>query len=235
MESVSTTVSGTESRGTNLIGIFGVLTGIWIVISLGVDFATPSPSSSLNALSTYQSNVDLFWASLATTVVVVAVAIAFIAGMLQLLSPRSPTVSRASLFLLVAGAVVVVVGEAIEIVGMWAVTQGPTGGTTYGPIAIAQAAFAYNLGTVVLFAFPFLGAGLILLAWVSWRSDLFPRWLSVVAAVGGIGGLVALVDPTTFVGRTLWLAALAVTGFFVGYKLLRGPPAPSGADRAAKG
>jgi hypothetical protein len=218
-----------DSRGLSLTGVLGILTGIWIVIVLALDIATPTPSP-VNALSSYLGNVDIFWAGLAATAMLGAIGIPFLAGLGRVLTPRSSTVAWGSSLLLIVGILVMVITEAIEVVGLWAVTQGPTTGM-FAASATVQASFAYTLGTESFgFGFFFLGAGLVLMAWVSWSSELFPKWLSALILIGGVTGLVApiMVGPLALVSivfAVITSVALVVMSFLVGYKLLRPPGA----------
>jgi hypothetical protein len=210
---VQTTGAESVARGLSLVGILGVLMGICIVVLLVFDTLTPSVSGS-NALSSYNGNVNLYWADLLTTVVLAGVGIPFIAGLGRILSPRSSTLASGASLLVVGGLIGLLVAQTVTTMGLWAVTQGPTTGV-YATSATVQASFAYELGNEAIgVGFFLLGAGIILLGWVGWGSALFPKWLSLLSVIGGVSGLLAPAMLGPLASASL-LLSVTTAGVFV--------------------
>lgn len=144
-----------------------------------------------DALSVYLSNVNAFWIDYLCVIAAASVGIPFIAGLGEILSDRSTTIARGAVLLVFAAIFLRLVAGTIEVVGLFAVSQGPTGGA-YATSAEVQAAFAFHLGAFGAgVAYVMLGFGLVLVGWVSWGSPLFPWWLSILVLVGGIVGLLS--------------------------------------------
>ena len=214
------TEQSSPERGRGLIGALGLAIAIWQVVSFLIDLNTPSPTGP-NALSAYVAHADILWADELALIVLVGLSVPFFVGVGRILAPRSPTVIGGAVLLVAAGFLVFMVGETIEFVGLWAVTQGPTLGV-YAPSATVQASFAYVLGSTMYgFGFFLLGAGLILLAWVSWGSELFPKWLSTLAFVAGIMAILSQVPALTFFLYVAVAILYLIFALVIGYRLIR--------------
>jgi hypothetical protein len=215
-------------RGRLLIGVLGIVFGVLTLALLVVDSMAPSISSA-SALTSYRSNANIFWAEFIVTIALAAVGIPFFAGLGRILSPRSPTLVNGVVLLVVTGVFALVIFQATMTMGLWAVTQGPTGGV-YASSAIVQAAFAYNFASEAIgVAFLLWGVGLLLASWAFWGSEIFPKWLSVLTLLGGLSAILAPVMVGPLSALDLALSAVsaivfAVIGFTSGSLVLRTRP-----------
>jgi hypothetical protein len=207
-----------------VLGILGVLTAATTVLGLVGSLLIPYPSNAtpIDIQSVYLANVDLFWLVLGGGLAAAAFGIPFFAGITQLVGGRSPALVSGTSLLFATGFVFVAI-DVLFFTGVpYAVSQVPAG-STYSASAAYLGAVAYQLTSDVfnVVMVTFLGLGLVIFAWLSWRSELVPRWLSIVALIGGIGGAVDFpIDP---VGEFLTLPALVILGLAIGVRLIRWP------------
>jgi hypothetical protein len=223
-------VSATETErlgGTFLVlGILGVLTALMTALGLAASFLIPYPSNStpIDTLPVYLANVDMFWLVLGSGIAAAAFGIPFFAGITRLVGRRSPALASGTSLLFATGFVFVAI-DVLFFTGVpYAVSQVPAG-STYSASATYISAVAYQLTSDVfnVVMVTFLGVALVIFAWLSWRSEFVPRWLGIVALIGGIAGAIDFpIDP---VGEFLALPALVILGIVLGVILLRRPGA----------
>ena len=203
--SISTSPAVPESRGNAIIGILGVLTGVFVAASILLGFLEPSPSP-LDTYSAYLSHVNLYWTDSLLVLASGVVGIPFFAGVGRLLSARSPSVSPAATLATITGILIAVLGGLLSVGAYWAISQVPVG-STYQSNAVFEAAVWDNLsGIFSLFGFALIGVGLILFGWLAWRSEIVPNWLAVISIVGGVAGLLF--------GAGFSTTAIGILGFF---------------------
>jgi hypothetical protein len=220
-----------ESRGNAIIGVLGVLVGVFVLASLVVGFLEPSPSP-LGTYSAYLSHVNVYWTSLILTVFAGMVGVPFFAGVGRLLESRSTSVARAATFATITGILVAVLGSVVTTGAYWSISQVPVG-STYQSNAAFEAAVWNNLTFVFSFlGFGLVGVGLLLFGWLAWKSTILPNWLAILAFIGGVAGLLfgAAVSNTPagflgYIGFILVLVTFLVWGFVIGIRLLSTPRA----------
>jgi len=65
------------------------------------------------------------------------------------------------------------------------------------------------------------GLGFFLLGMLTWNSGVLPRWLGIVAVVGGVAGLLTLAVYQTPVLALVQVSCFGVWGFAVGVRIFR--------------
>lgn len=223
--------SGTEPRhGSHLIlGILGILTAVFIVVSLAASFLIPYPSNftPTDNQSVYLANVDLFWLVLGAGLAAVAFGIPFFAGVTQMVATRSPALASGTSVLFGAGFVFVGI-DLLFFTGVPYVVSQIATGPAYSASAAYTSAIAYELTSYLfdIVMVTILGVALVIFAWLSWRSALVPRWLSIVALIGGVAGAVDF--PIEPIGEFIAFPVLVILCLFIGARLTRWPDASSG-------
>jgi len=223
--------SGSEAsspdKGSRIIGILGIFSGVFVIVTLLSIVLEPTPAAPDQSLSTFNSNQGLYALYGMAPVLMSTFLIPFAAGFSKIVRQKSPSVSLAAAFLVVTGVLTVTIGTVLQIASLYAISQGPSG-ATYATEAAYSAylvdTFAGALGTMtVLLA----GFGLLLFAWLTWKGEAFPRWLSYVLLVGGVSGILGstvVVIGISFIFIIGFLVLLAVWGFGAGAALLRNKP-----------
>jgi hypothetical protein len=77
--------------------------------------------------------------------------------------------------------------------------------------------FTNNLSELI---FLLVGIGLLLFAWVIWKGEIFPKWLSYVLLIGGVLGVLATLPPFPIFAEGIPII-FGVWGFGAGRVLLR--------------
>jgi len=145
---------------------------------------------------------------------------------------KSPSVSAAAALLAATGALMVAIGDNLYVGGLFAISAAPST-ATYATDATYFAAVMYNFtDNLPLIGALLAGISMLLFAWVIWKGEIFPRWLSYVLLVGGVlgilvqlvGGIEGTFAPIDLVFVAGLFVALAVWGFGAGIVLLRSKP-----------
>jgi hypothetical protein len=209
-------------KGTRIIGIIGILAGVFtIIFILGAGSAPPAtPDQELSTFNAHQNSYAFYGVG---TALFAAFFIPFAAGFSRIVRQKSPSVSSAAAFLVAAGVLTQAIANNLLVGSLFAISSAPST-ATYATDATYFAAVVSNFtnelfGMVGILA----GLGVLLFAWVIWKSEVFPKWLSYVLLVGGVLGILGSA-PLGFVGFIFVLGLIvlgAVWGFGAGIVLLR--------------
>lgn len=176
-------------KGIRIIGIIGILAGVFSILAIVGDSGAPTPSTSsliAQQLATFNANQTAYAFSWGADALLYTSAIAFVGGLSRIVRQKSPSVSAAAALLVVAGLLAALIDKSLFVGPLFAISSAPR--------TAANASEATYLATVVagLFldwifvAFLLLGVGLVLFGWLIWEGEIFPRWLSRVVLVLGI-------------------------------------------------
>lgn len=220
---MTTAGSGEHGRGTRLYGLVAVLSGVLFGVHLAAVGALPSPSA-YHEVAAYKAHHTVYVLLLVSVAVFAAFAVVFLAGLPRVLGPGSASLKSGATYAIAAGILVASLGVVLSTGALDAVKQLPAG-SAYTASAAFEGAFWANLqGFTDSFGDILMAVGFPLLGWVSWRNSGVPRWLAVVAFVGGAAALLGVVaDPISGVAYI----ALAVWGIAVGVRILRATPVAS--------
>ncbi len=183
-----------SDKGIRIIGIIGVLAGVFVILTIVGDLIIPTPSTPSQQLSTFNANQAAYAFSWGADAVAYTFGIAFVGGFSRIVRKKSPSVSTAAAMLVVASQLFLIISKSLIVGPLFAISSAPQ--------TAANASYAMYLATIVsgleyqwLFvAFLLAGVGLVLFGWLIWEGEIFPRWLSRVLLVTGI---LVFVPPIT--------------------------------------
>ena len=216
-------------KGGRIIGIIGILLGVFTIVDLVSFFVlvalTPQPTPE-NALSSFNTNQDAFaFYALAETLFCTFV-IAFAGGFSGVVRKRSPSVSSAAALLVATGILTFAIALDLEVGGFFAISQAPATATSATYATYLAAVMVGFTSFLSVLAGLLIGIGLLLFAWVIWKDEMFPKWLSYVLLIGGVLGVLAA--SMNLIPSDLGLIPLiGVWGFGAGRVLLRTKSTPA--------
>jgi hypothetical protein len=204
-----------------MLGVVGVLTGLLVLIHIGVAGSLPSPAS-YHEVNAYDVHRTAYVLLVLTAAAFTTFAVPFLAALPSLLSFKARLLAVGAAAALITGITVVTLGIALSIGALDAIKQLPRG-PVYAANAAFEGAFWANLQSITnVLGDMLMGLGFLLLGWVAWDGETVRRWLAVVALAGGVGALLGIVaDPLA----GLAYLALVIWSFAVGVNLLRRPRA----------
>jgi len=220
-----------SDRGTRLIGVIGILAGVFTIIYVVAFLLEPVPATPDQQLTVFNSNQTLYAFTGAAAALFAAFIIAFAAGFAGILRQKSPSVAYAAAFLVAAGVLAEAIAANLSAGSLFAISAAPST-AAYATDATYFAAVVFGFAGTVFSLDPLLsGIGLLLFAWVTWKGEVFPSWHSYVLLVGGVLGIVAglagILAPTSDIPIDLadGFAVLAVVWLLAaGTVLLRSKP-----------
>jgi len=217
-------------KGIRIIGVVGILLGIFYIVYIVSFTAPPIHTSPDQQLSTFNTNQASYTFLGAMAPIVDVLLIVFVGGFSRIVRQKSPSLSSGAAFLVVAGALTDVIDDTLTVGSLNAISQAPST-ASYATDATYLAAFVSNFVHLSLepLSIFLISMGMLLFAWVVWKGEVFPKWLSYVVLVGGLFGAVSSFPVLLFhtwstisiglgVGYGL---PLIVWGFVVGTVLLR--------------
>jgi hypothetical protein len=212
-----------SDSGTRITGIIGILLGVFTIVEL-VSFlvvvATTALPTPENWLSEFSANQDTFAFFAVGVTLQSTFVIAFAGGFSGIVRKRSPGVSSAAALLVATAVLTNAIGHLLDIGSLFAILQAPST-AAYATDATYFAAvvdnFTNNLSELI---FLLVGIGLLLFAWVIWKGEIFPKWLSYVLLIGGVLGVLATLPPFPIFAEGIPII-FGVWGFGAGRVLLR--------------
>jgi hypothetical protein len=198
--------------------VFTILYGVTVLL-------VPFGSTAEQQLSVFNANQTLY------TLFGVAAAlwgtcwIAFAGGFSRIVRQKSRSVSYAAAFLVAAGALTETISTNLYVSSLFAISAAPST-ATYASDATYFAAVVSNFTNGLdPLAFSLVSIGMFLFAWVIWKGEVFPSWLSYILLVGGVLGILdcmVLIGLLPRIGQGVGFIILtAVWGFVAGIVLLR--------------
>ena len=204
---ITTPESG--SRGQRLaLAISGFLSAAAILIHLGFVGSLPS-AASYRELATYSSHQGSYNGLVVSAMAIAWFTVPFLGGLCLVLGAEARPLAAAGALSIATGIVMTSLAIVLSIGILSALSQLPGGSEYTAPAALEGAAWANLQGTVLSFADVFLGIGLLILGWLTLGGRRFPRWLGVVALVGGVGAVASLAADAAAI---LPFAALVIWG-----------------------
>ncbi len=210
------TVTYPADKGTRIIGIMGVLTGVFVIIVIVGDLSVthPSPITSsqfAQALANFNANQNLYAFGFAVEALAYTFLIAFAGGFSRIVRQKSPSVSTSAAFLVAAGGLTLLIVASLTVAPLFAISSAPQTAANSSEAAYLASIVAGLEFDWIWVGFLLLGVGTVLFGWLIWEGGTFPRWLSRVVLVIGILYFVPPISnilPSTFA----LLAPIALVG-----------------------
>jgi hypothetical protein len=191
---MATASSGTVDRAddgtSNAFLFFGVLAGIAGLVSIVVDFLTPSASTAQGQLSSFQSNPNgyvLYLFPLAFAFLIAPFSLA----LYSVLRTQGSGLARVGVIVILAGVFSLGIAGAFEYGGYWAISITPAPSAAIQAYEAALWSSVNNAWEVV--SIYGVGMGSLLLALALRQARDLPRWMSTLGWIGGAIDLVGAV------------------------------------------
>jgi hypothetical protein len=203
-----------------IFGLSALFSGLLSLLLVAVSLQGPTaPGAYLEFFNQHRA-AHILTAILFMTWAVIA--ILFLAAVEQLLRPRGEVLARAATLLSSLGILLLAFGYFTTIGAFMAISAIASAPLPAEPEY--QAAIWRNMGFFLsdpgLMAW---GLGFFLLGMLTWNSGVLPRWLGIVALVGGAAGLLTLAVYQTPVLALVQVSCFTVWGFAVGARIFRSP------------
>jgi hypothetical protein len=133
---------------------------------------------------------------------------------------------------LTAGIIVAILASVLTVSVDYAISQVPLGSTYQSNAMFEAAVWSGITDPFLALGYALIGVGLVLLGWLAWSNDRMPGWVAIIAAIGGVGGLVTPFALLVFAFPTIIsIGAVILVSFAMGIQLLRrGSPSSGRTD-----
>jgi hypothetical protein len=199
---------------------FALASGLLSLVLLALT-TMPAPRVPEQLMSYFAAHRPTYLLTATTVLMWSTVSVPFIVGLGALVGTSERALAAAAAALSAAG-VLLLSFATFAFVGAFLSIAAARGLAPSHPDETYQAALWSNLSFFLTDpGLMTLGLGQLLFSWLSWKTGLFPRFISVVGYLGGVAGVLTLVVYQTSALALAQIAAFGVWGIATGVVLLR--------------